>query len=333
MQTFALVTALAFAAGGQALIAGRSNCCFYLAATGGVSGTVGQLSDGQNRIGGNLSEGQYCIDSNGGLTDQNGRGCILTPPTTQFQCDTEASPTSGFSVGCTGQLSSNGNGNFYVCPTGENGEGNIYTESIPNQNCVEISLSADSCQSGCPALSVTAVAPSASPSAAPQASTAACPAALSGAYEYPHLIVPVNSASPNQAYGTSYNGTVTSTISSIFNFDIPSSDSGKTCSLVFLFPTQSNLQTSSFTFSGNGGIDFSLLSGNANPQTTYSNAPKVSTDYGVTTVAPGNDYTIATFNCPAGQTVSYKLSASGDTSLYYFQDYNPSPIGLYITKC
>jgi hypothetical protein len=100
-----------------------------------------------------------------------------------------------------------------------------------------------------------------------------------------------------------------STISSIFNFDIPANYAGQTCSLIFLFPLQSQLQTSSFTFSGSGGIDFSLLNGVATTATSYSNAPGVATDYGTKVVAPGNSYTIATFACPAGTTVSFEMKA------------------------
>ncbi|KAI9732697.1 MAG: hypothetical protein M1818_007431 [Claussenomyces sp. TS43310] len=319
MKTFASLIALA--AGSNALIAQRAApCCFGLSASGAVTGTVGQLSDGQNRVGGGLSPASYCINTdNGGITDASGRGCILTPPTTQFQCDSGASPTTGFSVGCDGTVSYGGSTTFYECQTGDNGEVNIYTQPKGTQ-CAKITLTADSCHTGCP-----------TPTPAP--STPTCPANLNGNYEYPHLIIPVDSSKPNTASGTSFNGEVTSTVSSIFNFDIPSSDSGKTCSLVFLFPEQSQLQTSSFTFSGNGGIDFSLLSGVATTSTTSSNAPSVKTDYGVTTVSPGHSYNIATFACPANTAVSFELKASGDTSLNYFQDYNPSPIGLYITTC
>ncbi|XHG01963.1 hypothetical protein AWENTII_005329 [Aspergillus wentii] len=46
-----LVTLVAFAAGTQALISRTASCCFHLTASGGASGSVGQLSDGQNRIG------------------------------------------------------------------------------------------------------------------------------------------------------------------------------------------------------------------------------------------------------------------------------------------
>ena len=72
-------------------------CNFQLIASGGVSGIVGQLGDGQNRI---AQTGGLAIDAatysltNGGLIDQSGRGCILTPPTTQFQCDVGATRES-----------------------------------------------------------------------------------------------------------------------------------------------------------------------------------------------------------------------------------------------
>ncbi len=77
MKTFVAV-ALAFSAGTNALVSRTGSCCFSLTASGGASGTVGQLMDGQNRIGGGLPAGSFCIDANGGITDGSGRGCILT---------------------------------------------------------------------------------------------------------------------------------------------------------------------------------------------------------------------------------------------------------------
>jgi len=72
-----VVAVAAFAAGAKALV-GRSNtCCFGLTASGGVSGTVGQIGDGQIRVLGGLPPSQFCIDSSGAITDSNGRGCIL----------------------------------------------------------------------------------------------------------------------------------------------------------------------------------------------------------------------------------------------------------------
>jgi hypothetical protein len=127
-----------------------------------------------------------------------------------------------------------------------------------------------------------------------------------------------------------YFGTINSEISSLFNFDIPPSYSGMTCDLTFTFPTQSQLQTSSFTFSGSGDIDFALLSKAVTLQTTFNTVPEVKKDYGTTTVAPGNAYKIASFACPAGEAIGFEMKSENGTELSYFQDYNPCPIGLYI---
>ncbi|KAI9835378.1 MAG: hypothetical protein M1837_003788 [Sclerophora amabilis] len=337
MKTFTAV-ALALGVGSHALVARQDTCYFDLTAEGGQSGKVVQLEDGQNRIGGDHAKGKYSIDESGGLTDDKGRGCILTPPTTQFQCDTGASPTPGFSVDCDGKVKYQDSTTFHACPTGDMGSYNIYTVPPPNQDqCVEITLSGDSCKPDCPASTSESPAPHYSPPPTPEPKPApkheGCPTDLSGEFEYPHLIVPIDSSNADHAEGTSYFGEVSSTVSSIFNFDIKPSDAGKTCSLVFFLPKQEDLDTSSFSLSGSGGIDFSKLSGPASSETTYNNAPGEETNYGVTTVAPGNSYTIATFDCPANKAVGYKLSAEHDTKLHYFQDYNPNPIGLFITVC
>ena len=157
------------------------------------------------------------------------------------------------------------------------------------------------------------------------AAPSSCPTTLSGNYEYPHLIVPIDSSKPNKALGSSYFGTISKTVSSIFDFDIPQSDSGKTCSLVFLFPKQSDLETSSYKFSGDGKIDVAELVSPATDHTTYNNAPKVANDLGTLEIAPGNSYVVSTFDCPAGERVGYEISNAGSTYLHYFQDYNPAP--------
>lgn len=177
----------------------------------------------------------------------------------------------------------------------------------------------------------TSVLPAASASGV---SATGCPASLSGSYEFPHLIVPVDKDSPSTAAGTSYNGTFSPTVSSIFNFDIPGSDSGKTCSLVFLLPTQDELVTSAFSLSGSGGLDVAQLKSPATAQTSYSNIPAVASDLGgPTSVTPGNEYVIASGSCAAGQTVSYEISATGSLALNYFQNSDAAAIGFYITVC
>ncbi|QIW96619.1 hypothetical protein AMS68_002137 [Peltaster fructicola] len=298
-----------------------SGCCFHLSASGGPGGDVGQLGDGQNRIGQNnlpVSKAQYCLDSNGGLTDQSGRGCILTPPTTQWQCDVGATPTSSFSVGCDGKLQYKGSSDFWACSTGDNGGYNIYDQSIQGEpSCTQITLQSDndSCKSGC----------------APPPPSSGCPRDLPSSYEFPHLILPIDGSTPNKAFSNSYNGTACGGISSIFNFDIPASDSGKKCSLEFLLPKQDQLETSSFWLSGDGKVKFSLLSGPASEGMSYASAPSVSSDYGTQTFSAGNAYSIKDFDCPGNSRIGIEMSAVDDTCFSYFQDYNPCPIGLYIT--
>ena len=183
-----------------------------------------------------------------------------------------------------------------------------------------------------PAQPVGAQQPAAAPSATSTATAGAAPASLSGAYEFPHLIVPVDKNQPNTALGTSYNGAFSPTVSSLFDFDIPPAYAGKTCTLVFFMPQLEDLETSSYELSGSGGLDAHGLSAPATQGTTYSNAPAVSGAAGsVPNVAPGKTYVLSSGSCAAGKTIGYEISATGSLSLNYFQDSNPSPIGLYIT--
>lgn len=152
-----------------------------------------------------------------------------------------------------------------------------------------------------------------------------CPTALTGSFQYPHLIIPISSTTPTTAAGTSYNGNITPITSSLFNFDIPADYAGKTCSLIFLLPQHDQLQTSAYSLSGSGAIDFALLSGVATQSTTFANAPGVAAEYGTTVVAPGGSYSVASFSCPAGKAVGFALESSSGTSLSYFQDFNPAP--------
>ncbi|KAL6876977.1 ubiquitin 3 binding protein But2 C-terminal domain-containing protein [Trichoderma novae-zelandiae] len=309
----------------EAAVARTPGCQLHLSASGAISGPVGEIHSGQVRAGGGVASTTFTLQG-AQLWDDKGRGCWWTPPTHVLQCDENQKPDDGFKVDCGGRVSYNGQTEFWECQTGEQGQYNVYLESGHGVNCNKITLDADSCRSKCHPLTLP-------PLPSPPAKT--CPANLDGAYEFPHLIVPVDEADPDKAPGTSYFGEVSSTVSSIFNFDIPLSDKGKRCSLVFLFPEQKDLQTSSFTFSGSGALDFAWLGKPASQGTTWNSRPGEKQDLGTTTVAPGHSYVISTFACPAGQAVAFGISAAdgGGSEVRWFQDYNPAPIGLYITKC
>lgn len=105
----------AFAAVGSAALLRRDQCCFEITASGGVTGVMGQLADGQNRLNASLPAATYCY-SNGGITDEEGRGCIVTTTndaTHQFQCDEDTRAQAGFSIGSNGTLSFDGSDQFY----------------------------------------------------------------------------------------------------------------------------------------------------------------------------------------------------------------------------
>ncbi|APA07902.1 hypothetical protein sscle_03g026720 [Sclerotinia sclerotiorum 1980 UF-70] len=182
------------------------------------------------------------------------------------------------------------------------------------------------------ASSVVSSIPSKATSTTP--SSTSCPTNLDGTYSSPNLIIPVSSKSPSTAYGTSYFGVVNSTISSLFNFDIPTSYASKKCSLVFLFPTQDMLETSSYTFSGSGAINFKQLSTTVTLNSTYNSIGNTERDFGSKISTPGSWTVVDTFDCPAGEAISFEMSTGGiNTNLSWFEDYNPSPIGLFITTC
>ncbi|KAF2725649.1 glycoside hydrolase family 17 protein [Polychaeton citri CBS 116435] len=166
-----------------------------------------------------------------------------------------------------------------------------------------------------------------------QPSGSACPTNLSGEYQYPHLIIPVSKSNPEKAYGTQYNATISPDVSTIFNFDIPASYAGQTCSLVFLFPEQKDLETTAFDFNGQGGISVSQLSSPATEQTTYSSLPSGSEVGSVSSATPGNGYVVTSGSCAAGSRVGYEFSSTGGLDLTFFNDWNPSPLGAFITVC
>jgi len=147
-------------------------------------------------------------------------------------------------------------------------------------------------------------------------------------------MVQVDKNQPTVALGNSYNVHVSSTLSSLFNFDIPPSYEGKTCSLVFFFPERAQLMTSNYTFSGNGGIHVARLQSPVSEQTTYNTVPATAKDVGtLADLQAGRSYVVASGACFAGQRAGYDVSAIGTLDLEYFQNSNEPPIGLYITVC
>ncbi|KAK6607590.1 hypothetical protein H4I96_03825 [Botrytis cinerea] len=330
---------LALAATTNAAVLRRQNvpCTFSMAAVGDPTGSIVETTIGENRIGGSWPQGVYSIDAKV-LTDAEGHNCSISPTTSQFQC-IQGSAVTLFTLGNNGNLNyNNSTENWVACPAtgpGEDGSYNIFTQAKSNTTgceTIQIVTGGFSCAAlGRPSTASTT-----------SAAAVSCPTDISsGPFEYPHLIVPVSSESPDHPFGNQYTAHITPQNSTIFNFDVPSTApyTGN-CALLFLFPVASATEAGTYNFTGieeetdeNGGIDFSLLSAIANANTTYNTQPTVATDFGKVEVLPGKGYTVSTFACPAGKTVSYEAKSVGGLGLEYFENSAPSAIGLYMVPC
>lgn len=56
----------------------HESCGFEISSTGTMPCPAGQLPDGQIRLNGSYPTSKFFIDANGGITDTNGFGCIVT---------------------------------------------------------------------------------------------------------------------------------------------------------------------------------------------------------------------------------------------------------------
>lgn len=70
------------------LIKRHHSCSFQVSVFGGCAGHIGQIPDGQCRVGGSFQHSTFNLDKHSGvLTDAHGRGCYLTSEANQLQCD------------------------------------------------------------------------------------------------------------------------------------------------------------------------------------------------------------------------------------------------------
>ncbi|ORY70281.1 ubiquitin 3 binding protein But2 C-terminal domain-containing protein [Pseudomassariella vexata] len=333
-----------FSQGNAISIRSNAACGFHLS-TSSSSGeiSVGQLSNGQARAGKGIKPSVFTWFGDAFL-DQQGRGCWWTPPTSVLQCDINQQPDHRFEIGCDGTLSYLSQSTFYQCQTGDDDQVNIYLSSSGG-NCQPISLVTSGCGSLSPQPQPQ---PTVHPAPVLPPAPVSCPPDLDGPFESPHLIIPIDKAHPTKPYGSSLFGQVSENASTIFNFDIPLSSAAtdQSCKTIFAFPTKDQLQTSSYFFTGDGLVSFARLGEDVGVglDTTYDKAVEMGRgerELGVFELRPGNTYVIESFECKelAGREVVYVMMVAkgyGDgveTCLVYFQDWNPSPIGLFIRKC
>ncbi|KAK8167938.1 ubiquitin 3 binding protein But2 C-terminal domain-containing protein [Phyllosticta citrichinensis] len=132
------------------------------------------------------------------------------------------------------------------------------------------------------------LAASAAPSCQKKARDVTCPEGGllpedSNSWLFPVGIYPISKSNPDTNYGTVYSPKITpNDFCTIFNLYVPESAAGKTCTLEFLFPDHSQLQTSDYTFKDVNGQDTTeghftftgyAFGTGANDTTTWNNQP------------------------------------------------------------
>ena len=169
-----------------------------------------------------------------------------------------------------------------------------------------------------------------------------CQTDLSGPFEFPHLIVPIDRSNPDDAAGTSFHGQISENVSTIFNFDIPIRGNLTECTLIFIYPETDRLDASAptfdrdgkpgYSFEGDGKVRFSHLDGPADSASTANYRPIPVEGHSVDiTLQPGTTHVIRNFPCPGGQAIGVEMANAGTTELRYFQDSGAIP--YVIPRC
>lgn len=356
--------ALGVAASAASIPRQSSPCPFVMTAVGEPNGTIVQDAIGENRIGGDYPQGEYYFNGTT-LYDSLNHHCLLSPTTYQFQCTLGSlGGATRFAFADDGNLTHDDCEKWLACPApgpGTDGSYNIFSDAKPSTagcelvtlrtggfGCTALGRPASSSNMAPTAVATDTSSINASSSSGPSTTSSAapaCPTDLSGGtYQFPHLIVPTSTEDPDNAFGNSLRAYISPSNTTLFNFDIPASTNYLgTCNLLFLFPFASSLDPSAGTYYFSGieeeegekaGLDFALLSGVADSGTTYDTTPGIATDFGKREVEPGSNYTVATFDCKSGQTLTISANSAGNVELDYTQySARPSAIGLYIVPC
>lgn len=156
------------------------------------------------------------------------------------------------------------------------------------------------------------------------------PVAVTGEFEAPRLIIPVDRANPSKMSGTGYNAQLSPAISSILQYEIKPSAAGKTCSLVFYMPPVFQYpEMSPAKLRSPGGINISRVSSPINGDVRAMDIGTASAVGTIPALEPGHLYNIASGPCEAGQRINYQFDSIGGLDITWFQLTSP-PIGPFL---
>lgn len=159
----------------------------------------------------------------------------------------------------------------------------------------------------------------------------AVPLTLIGLFEVPHLLVPIDDVYPNTIIGSQYIARLSSTHSTLVNFDVSPDHARKTCSLVFYLPASTDEWFQPLQLRALGGISVSKLDSPATDTTSSSTVGSSSLVGTVGELAQGGQGNlVSSAPCEAGETVGYRIDAVNGLDLQYFQMVMPAS-GLFMT--
>jgi glucan endo-1,3-beta-D-glucosidase len=157
------------------------------------------------------------------------------------------------------------------------------------------------------------------------------PIDLRGAFEAPHLIVPIDKANPTRVVENSYIAKLSLAFSTVFVFDVCPEYQGKLCNLVFFMPPAFKFQDlSPVIMRSPGGISVSRLSDGVAVSDINASHVGISVLLSVvTSIQPNNQYAIVSMPCEAGQRVAYQVDSVGGLNMDFFQMTSPA-LGLFM---
>jgi glucan endo-1,3-beta-D-glucosidase len=171
--------------------------------------------------------------------------------------------------------------------------------------------------------------PSTSPHNTPAVpSTQGCPLDLSGPYLAPSLIIPLSKMIMNKTAGTSYYGYLSTTTSTVFTFDVPSSATGKTCQLIFM------LTGGRYSITGRGQLVAYSLDTPVGGATSYEALPqKDLLGQSQSDVDMGVNVIFGRERCGGAGQRSFLIESTGNLNLTYFQTRGEPAVGAWIRIC
>jgi glucan endo-1,3-beta-D-glucosidase len=124
---------------------------------------------------------------------------------------------------------------------------------------------------------------------------------------------------------------LSSTLSTVFVFNVRPEYQGKLCNLVFFMPPALPLpDLAPVKIRSPGGISVSRISNRVAMQDTSASSVGSSAPVGaVPSIQPANQYAVGSFPCEAGQRVAYQVDSVGGLTMDFFQMTLP-PLGLFM---